>query len=69
MTTRMTVTKTRSGRRQVHVRREDPARGKAGAGSDGRVAPEGIAYREDYLPDRGPDLDEALDGTESGHEP
>ena len=26
------------------------------------------AYREEYQRDRGPDLDESLDGIESGHE-
>lgn len=67
-TTSMILTTPKVGRRQVNRRPEHSPRGTAAAGN-GRVAPEGAAYREDYLPDRGPDLDEALDGTESGHEP
>jgi hypothetical protein len=38
--------------------------GKAGA----KPAAGSAAYREDYLSDHGPDLDEPLDKTESGHE-
>jgi hypothetical protein len=39
------------------------------SGKAGAKPPEGsAAYREDYLSDHGPDLDEPLDKTESGHE-
>ncbi len=41
------------------------ARAKGGAGV---VAAGRTAYREEYQRDFGPDLDEPLDGTESGHE-
>jgi len=34
----------------------------------GLAAPGESAYREDYVRDRGPDLDESVDGTESGQE-
>jgi hypothetical protein len=35
----------------------------------GAVAVAGrAAYRDEYMPDHGPDLDEWLDGTESGQE-
>ena len=35
----------------------------------GAVAAAGrTAYREEYQRDHGPDLDESIDGTESGHE-
>jgi hypothetical protein len=38
--------------------------GKAGA----KPAEGSATHREDYLSDHGPDLDEPLDKTESGHE-
>jgi hypothetical protein len=36
-------------------------------GGAGAVAAGRTAYREEYQRDYGPDLDEPLDGTESGH--
>ena len=54
--------------RRVKARWEEPIRGISGATDGVRVPRDGTAYREEYQPDHGPDLDEPLDEAESGHE-
>jgi hypothetical protein len=52
------------------VRQEDSNQGVGVAGPKGgaRAAAGRVAYREEFQRDYGPDLDEPLDGTESGYE-
>lgn len=54
--------------RHVKTRWEGPSRRKAGVAGGEPVSRGGTAYREEYQPDHGPDLDEPLDRAESEHE-
>ena len=54
--------------RRIKTRWSNPNRDWVGATDHGQVPRGGTVYREEYQPDRGPDLDEPLDVTESGDE-
>ncbi len=64
------MTEPRDNEHQTELHQEETFHGVAvthdGAGPMAAVGR--TAYREEYKRDYGPDLDEPLDGTESGHE-
>jgi hypothetical protein len=62
------MTEPRNGAHHTKVHQEETYHGLARA-KGGAESPAGrTAYREEYQRDYGPDLDEPLDGIESGHE-
>jgi hypothetical protein len=63
------MTKPKNSGHHTKVRQEETYHSEASTkGGGGAVATDRTAYREEYEHDYGPDLDEPLDGTESGHE-
>jgi|GEM_PF-3650319 hypothetical protein len=59
----------RNSEHRTKIDQQDRTYGIAIANAGPGVALAGrTAYREEYQRDRGPDLDESLDGIESGHE-
>lgn len=63
------MTQPRNSDHRTKIHPQDRSYGVASANVSAAVALTGrAAYREEYQPDRGPDLDESLDGIESGHE-
>ena len=62
------MTRPKPVQRRPKVRWEEPRRGAPDAVDAGRVTTDRTTFREDFQLDHGPDLDEPLDGTESGHE-
>jgi hypothetical protein len=59
----------RNSEHRTKIDQRDRTYGIAIANAGPGVALAGrTAYREEYQRDRGPDLDESLDGIESGHE-
>ena len=59
----------RNSEHRAKIDQQDRTYGIAIANAGPGVALAGrTAYREEYQRDRGPDLDESLDGIESGHE-
>jgi hypothetical protein len=63
------MTAQRNSEHLTKIRNQDRSYGVAIANGGASVALAGrTAYQEEYQHDRGPDLDESLDGTESGHE-
>jgi hypothetical protein len=62
-------TQQRSSEHRTKIHEQDRSYGVASAKGSVAVALAGrTAYQEEYQRDRGPDLDESLDGIESGHE-
>ena len=63
------MTERRNSEHRTKIDQQDRSYGVAIANGGAAVALAGrTAYREEYQRDRGPDLDESLDGIESGHE-
>ena len=63
------MTDPRSDERHTKVRRQKKYYGVASTKGGAAAVAGRTAYREEYQRDYyGPDLDESLDGTESGHE-
>jgi hypothetical protein len=62
------MTEPRNSEHHTKVHQEKTYHGVASTKGGAGAAVGRIAYREDYQRDYGPDLDELLDGTESGHE-
>ena len=63
------MTEQRNSEHRAKIHGQDRTYGVAIANGGAEVALAGrTAYQEEYQHDRGPDLDESLDGTESGHE-
>lgn len=62
------MTEARRIERHAKVPQQGTYRGAARPGGASAMAAGRTAYREEFQRDYGPDLDEALDGTESGHE-
>ena len=58
----------RNSENHTKVHQEKTYHGVASTKGGAGAAVGRMAYREDYQRDYGPDLDELLDGTESGHE-
>jgi hypothetical protein len=58
------MTEPRNSEHHTRVHQENSYLGVVGA----RAAAGRTAYREEFQRDYGPDLDEPLDGSESGHE-
>jgi hypothetical protein len=58
------MTEPRNSEHHTRVHQENSYPGVVGA----RAAAGRTAYREEFQRDYGPDLDEPLDGSESGHE-
>jgi len=62
------MTEPRNTEHHTKMHKEKTYHGVASTkGGAGAVAAGRTAYREEYQRDYGPDLDEPLDGTESGH--
>jgi len=63
------MTEPRNSEHRTKIHAQDRSYGVASANVSVAVALSGrTAYREEYQRDRGPDLDESLDGIESAHE-
>ena len=63
------MTEQRNSEHRTKIHLQDRSYGVAIANAGVPVALAGrTAYQEEYQHDRGPDLDESLDGIESGHE-
>ena len=62
------MTEPRNSENHTKVHQENPYHGVASTKGGAGAAVGRMAYREDYQRDYGPDPDELLDGTESGHE-
>jgi hypothetical protein len=63
------MTEHRNSEHRTKVHQQDRSYGVAIANGGAAVALAGrTAYQEEYQHDRGPDLDESLDGIESAHE-
>ena len=63
------MTQQRNSEHRTKVYQQDRSYGVARANGSAAVALAGrTAYREEFQRDHGPDLDESLDGIESGHE-
>ncbi len=63
------MTRPRNSEHHTKVHQERTYHGETSTkGGGGGVATGKTAYREEYERDYGPDLDEPLDGTESGRE-
>lgn len=63
------MTQQRNSEHRTKINQRDRSYGVAIANGGAVVALAGrTAYQEEYQHDRGPDLDESLDGIESGHE-
>jgi len=62
------MTKPKSSGHYTKVYQEDSYPGVTSPKGGARAAAGGAAYREEFQRDHGPDLDEPLDGTESGQE-
>jgi hypothetical protein len=63
------MTQQRNSEHRTKIHQQDRSYGVASANGSAAVALAGrTAYREEYQRDRGPDLDESLDGIESAHE-
>jgi len=63
------MTKPRNSEHHTKVRQERTYHSEASNKGGGEAVATGrTAYRGEYERDYGPDLDEPLDGTESGHE-
>jgi hypothetical protein len=62
------MTEPRNSEYHTKVHRENSYPGVASPKGGARAAAGRAAYREEFQRDYGPDLDEPLDGTESGHE-
>lgn len=63
------MAKQRNSEHRTKIHQQDRSYGIAIANVGAAVALAGrTAYQEEYQRDRGPDLDESLDGIESGHE-
>jgi hypothetical protein len=60
------MTKPASTVRRPKLHRDDPRRGIPEPADAGRATTDRTTFREDFQLDHGPDLDEPLDGTESG---
>jgi len=62
------MTEPRNSENHMKVHQEKTYHGVASTKGGAGAAVGRMAYREDYQRDYGPDLDELLEGTESGHE-
>ncbi len=63
------MTQPRNSEHQTQLHRQKKDYGVGGTKGSGAAAVAGrSAYRQDFQRDYGPDLDEQLDATESGHE-
>ena len=63
------MTEQRKSEHRTKIHQQDRSYGVASANGSAAVALGGrTAYREEYQLDRGPDLDESLDGIESARE-
>ena len=62
------MTDPRKSERHTKVQQQKKYYGVASMKGGARAAAGRTAYREEYQRDYGPDLDESLDVTESGHE-
>lgn len=62
------MTEPRNSEHHTKVHQEKTYHGVASTKGGAGAAVGRMAYREDYQRDYGPDLDELLEGTESGHE-